>query len=101
MKDPTELKIKDPLTQGDLELWLVCIRNHTPKGANQLTLMAGNLPLPEHYGVAVRGATDAGWFDDKNFKASDVGDMSPKAVRQLGQKVWEAYMEATSFDPNE
>lgn len=93
-------KLKEVLTQHDLELWLVCIRQHKPKGANEISMLSGNLPMPEHYGVAVRAAADAGWYTN-GFKASQVGEMTPKSVAKMGIDVWTAYMDAVTFDPNE
>ena len=92
-------EIKEVLTQGHLELWLVCLRTHRPKGASEMALLGGNLPTPEHYGVAVRAAADAGWYKN-GFKADQVASMSFKDVAIMGQAVWAAYMEATDFDPN-
>lgn len=93
-------KIKETLTQGDLELWLVCIRTHKPKGASEITMLSGNLPAPEHFGVAVRAAADAGWYQN-GFKAEQVSGMSFQEVAKMGKAVWAAYMDATTFDPNE
>lgn len=93
-------KIKPVLTQGDLELWLVCLREQKPKGATELTMLSGNLPLPEHYGVAVRAAANAGWYEN-GFKAEQVARMDFKDVAKMGKAVWQAYVDATDFDPNE
>ena len=95
-----EPKLKETITQGNLETWLALIRVYKPKGVTDAQLFTGATPLPEHFGVATRAAIDAGWFSGNGLKVQDVPDMDPKIVAKLGKAVWEKYVEVTTFDPN-
>lgn len=95
------MDLKEDITQGNLETWLVCIRQHKPVGISDSQIFAGAMPLPEHYGTAVRAAIDAGWFSENGIKVSDVADMTPQKVAKLGKAIWKKYIESTTFDPND
>lgn len=81
------MKLKTPLKQRHLEAWEEAFNAEEVTGASRFA------------GLVVRAAIKAGWFDDL-VSVEAVDDMNPAFVRKLAKQVNDAYVEATTLDPN-
>lgn len=81
-------EIRETLTYAHVERWLQALRALQPEDVK--------LPLPEHYGLAVRAAVRADWFEEP----PEVDALRTRDVMALGEAVWERYREETAVDPN-
>ena len=92
------MKLKAELKQRELQAWTAAIRDEKPEDVTAV----GSLPLPEFYGVTVRAAIRAGWFDgvDSKDAASVEGDLTYRECKKHADAIWKLYNSLTADDPN-
>lgn len=83
------MKLIDDLRQRHLEEW----EKHFHE------LRGDDKGVSRYYGAVVRAALAAGWFTDAP-EPSAVDEMKPAEVRKLAKRVDDAYVGATTLDPN-
>lgn len=91
-----EVEIRDDLLQKDLEAYNAAFREHNPLGSSML-VSAG-----ERWGLAVRAAIAAGWFEklEPPLTVEDVATTKPYIVRAIAAQVDKVYGALIDIPPN-